>query len=116
MTTKSMMYDNASYVTRQNDSQGEAGGAATTAYAKFVSFTAMLAFSAQLTVTVAGTATTNAFIIQRVSGTTTTVLRNIFAFRWETMMQGRSFSISAPRGSRFGKLTQWMSPRTKSIR
>lgn len=74
MTTKSMAYDNPTYVTRQGIALGEAGGAATTDYAKFVAFTGMIGYSAQLTVTVAGTATSHGFDVLKISGTATTTL------------------------------------------
>jgi hypothetical protein len=74
MTTKSMAYDNPSYLTRQGDSLGEAGGAATTQYAKFVAFTATQAFNAVLTVTVAGTSAGALCYVSHISGTATTVL------------------------------------------
>ncbi len=74
MATKSMAYDNASYVSRLGACLGEAGGAATTQYGKFAAFTNALAFSAQVTVTTAGTATTHGFSIIRISGTATTTL------------------------------------------
>jgi len=74
MATKSMAYDNATYIARQGDSCGEAGGGATTQYAKFAAFTAALAFSAQLTVSTAGTAAGHGFSIIRISGTATSTL------------------------------------------
>lgn len=75
MTTKSMAYDNATYVSRNSESMGEIGGAATTQYAKFCAFTASLAFSAQLTVTTAGTsAGGNTVTFNKISGTATTAL------------------------------------------
>lgn len=74
MSTKNMAYDQSTYITRQSEGMGEAGGAATTGYAKFAAFTAMQVFSAQLTVTVAGTNAAHAFVINRISGTATTAL------------------------------------------
>ncbi|CAB3731047.1 hypothetical protein [Paraburkholderia rhynchosiae] len=75
MTTKSMAYDNPTYTSRNSESMGEIGGAATTQYAKFVAFTASLAFSAQLTVTTAGTsAANNTVAFSKISGTSTTAL------------------------------------------
>lgn len=74
MSTKSMMYDNASYVTRQSAAMGEVGGAATTQYGKFAAFTAMLAFSLTATVTTAGTAAGHTLTVNKISGTSTTAL------------------------------------------
>jgi len=74
MTTKSMSYDHASYIARQSAGLGEAGGAATTQYAKFAAFTALQAFSAQMTVTTPGTAAGHGFQVVKISGTTTTAL------------------------------------------
>lgn len=75
MTTKSMAYDNATYVSRNSESMGEIGGAAATQYAKFCAFTASLVFSAQLTVTTAGTsAGANTVTFNKISGTSTTAL------------------------------------------
>lgn len=73
MTTKSNRYDHETYTVRTTLPGDEAGGGATTAYGKFAAFTAMLLFSAQVTVTVAGTATTNIFsFIRLVSSNTST--------------------------------------------
>jgi hypothetical protein len=74
MTTKSMAYDNPTYTSRNSESMGEIGGAATTQYAKFCAFTASLAFSAQLTVTTAGTAAGHTVTFNKISGTSTTAL------------------------------------------
>lgn len=74
MTTKSMAYDNPTYTARNSESMGEIGGAATTQYAKFCAFTATLAFSAQLTVTTAGTAAGHTVAFSKISGTSTTAL------------------------------------------
>ena len=74
MTTKNMIYDHASYIYRGASAMGEIGGANTTQYAKFAAFTAMLAFSAQLTVTTAGTLTSHTVAISKISGTATTAL------------------------------------------
>lgn len=74
MATKNMAYDHPSYITRVGEVMGEAGGAATTQYAKFVAFTGMLAFSAQLTVTTAGTAAGHLFSVLKISGTATSTL------------------------------------------
>jgi hypothetical protein len=72
MTTKSLVYDHPTYTVRQSAPMGEGGGAASTQYAKFAAFTALKAFSAQVTVTVAGTSTDHAFTISQISGTATT--------------------------------------------
>ncbi len=74
MATKNMAYDHPTYLTRVGEVMGEAGGAATTQYAKFVAFTGMLAWSAQLTVTTAGTATAHLFSVLKISGTATSTL------------------------------------------
>jgi hypothetical protein len=79
MATKSMAYDHPTYLTRLQLPGDEAGGAATTAYGKFAAFTAMLLFSAQITVTVAGTQTGAAggFNFLRMSGTATTTMTTV---------------------------------------
>ena len=74
MTTRSVFYDDSQYTNHQAESAGEAGGAATTQYAKFCSFTAMQAYSAQFTVTTAGTATAHLFSVLKISGTATSTL------------------------------------------
>lgn len=74
MATKNMAYDHPAYTARVGAAMGEAGGAATTQYGKFVAFTAMLAFSAQLTVTTAGTAAGHLFSVLKISGTATSTL------------------------------------------
>lgn len=74
MATKNMAYDNPTYQARVGEVMGEAGGAATTQYAKFVAFSAMLAYSAQFTVTTAGTAAGHLFSVLKISGTATSTL------------------------------------------
>lgn len=74
MSTKQMGYDHPSYLARAGAPMGEAGGGATTQYGKFAAFTAMLAFSAQMTVTTAGTAAGHGFQVVKISGTATTAL------------------------------------------
>lgn len=74
MATKDMAYDHPTYTARQGHAMGEGGGAATTAYAKFVAFAAHKAYSAQFTVTTAGTAAGHGFRVDRISGTATTAL------------------------------------------
>ena len=53
---------------------GEVGGAAATQYAKFGAFTSMVAYSVQLTVTVAGVGATNTITISKLSAGVTTAL------------------------------------------
>lgn len=72
MSTKSMAYDHATYLTRMGVALGETTAGATTASCKYAAFTAMIAFSAQLTVTTAGTAAGHGFSICKISGTATT--------------------------------------------
>jgi hypothetical protein len=74
MATKNMAYDHAAYLARLAACQVEAGGAATTQYGKYAAFTAMLALSATLTVTTAGTAAGHLFSIIKISGTATSTL------------------------------------------
>lgn len=74
MAVKNMDYQHAAYIARLPGAGGEAGGAATTQYAKFAAFTAMQAFSAQLTVSTAGTAAGHLFSILKISGTATSTL------------------------------------------
>jgi hypothetical protein len=74
MATKNMAYDSPTYVVRLPAPMGEIGGAATTQYGKFVAFTGMLAFAAQLTVTTAGTAAGHTVAVSKISGTATTAL------------------------------------------
>ena len=74
MSTKNMAYDSPTYLSRIGSPAAEAGGAATTQYGKFCAFTAMQAYSAQLTVTTAGTAAGHGFSIIRISGTATSTL------------------------------------------
>lgn len=74
MTTRSVFYDDPQYTNHMHAGGGEAGGGATTQYSKFCAFTAQQAFSAQFTVTTAGTATTHLFSVLKISGTATTTL------------------------------------------
>jgi hypothetical protein len=69
-----MVYNHPAYLARIGEVVGEAGGGATTQYAKFVAFTAKLAYSAQLTVTTAGTAAGHLFSLIKISGTATSTL------------------------------------------
>ncbi len=74
MATKSMRYDHSAYQAVLPAGHGEVGGAATTGYAKFNAYTAMILKSAQVTVSVAGTATTHILTINKIAagGTATT--------------------------------------------
>ena len=75
MAPKNQVYDHPTYITRMGMAMGEnatAGGAAQ--FAKFVAYTNMLAFQAVFTVTTAGTITSNVLVVQKISGTNTTVL------------------------------------------
>jgi hypothetical protein len=74
MTTKQAAYDNPVYLARWGSGPVEAGGGATTQYGKFAAFTALQAYSAQLTVTTAGTAAGHGFSIIKISGTATSTL------------------------------------------
>jgi hypothetical protein len=74
MAKKDQAYDHPTYTARDGQAMGEIGGAATTQYAKFVAFAAMQAYSAQLTVTTAGTAAGHGFQVVKISGTATTAL------------------------------------------
>jgi hypothetical protein len=74
MATKSMAYDHPAYQARVATGSGEAGGAATTQYVKYAAFTKMLAMSAQVTVTTAGTAAGHLLSVLQISGTATTTL------------------------------------------
>lgn len=76
MATKSMAYDHATYIARQGviGSPAQSTAGAASVFSKFVAFTGMLAFSAQLTTITAGTATTNSYNVLKVSGTATSTL------------------------------------------
>ena len=76
MATKNMGYDSPAYLARFGAHMGEAGGGATTQYGKFGAFTAMQAFSAQFTVTTAGTAAGHLLSVIRIAagGTATTTI------------------------------------------
>ena len=71
-TQRNMSYDHPQYTTHYSAS-GQAGGAATTSYAKFIAFTAHAFYSTTLSVAIIGTAGTSTWMIQKVgtSGTTT---------------------------------------------
>jgi hypothetical protein len=79
MATKSQAYDWPGYQTRWMVGGGEAGGAATTQYAKFCAFTAMQAYSIEMTYSVVGTATLSTFQALKIntSGTTTVTLNTV---------------------------------------
>lgn len=89
---KSQSYDSPDYQVHQLIGSGEAGGAANTAYAKFAVFAASQLFSAQVTVTTAGTATANQFNLVRISGTATTTLGSAVV---GTSAAGTTFNIFA---------------------
>jgi hypothetical protein len=72
MGTKNMGYDHPAYLARMGLPVGEVGGSAAQ-FGKFVAFTAMQAFAAQLTVTTAGTAGGTQNLL-KISGTTTTTM------------------------------------------
>ena len=77
MATVNFAYDHAQYNVHQATGPVEIGGAANTLYGKFVAFTAMQAYSAQLTVSVAGTNTGARMAsvdVIKVSGTSTSTL------------------------------------------
>jgi hypothetical protein len=74
MAVKSQSYDHSTYVTRIGVPMDEIGGGATTQYGKFVAFTALQAYNAVLTVTVAGTAAGHTIAINKISGTATTAI------------------------------------------
>ncbi len=72
-----MSYDHNAYTTVLPLSLIEAGGAAATLYGKYATFTAMIAKSAQFTVTVIGTATAHAFSLVKVTGITTSTIATV---------------------------------------
>jgi len=96
MTTKTQMYDYPGYNIRFGVG-GDAGGAATTAYAKFAAFTTMIAYSASLNVAVVGTAGTSTWQFQQVntSGTTTLAL---FTLATGTVGKGSNVALSTATG------------------
>lgn len=67
-------YNDPNYTSRNSEAMGEAGGGATTQYAKFCAFTASIAYAAQFTATVAGTNAGHLFSVLKISGTTTSTL------------------------------------------
>ena len=72
MTTKSMAYDHAAYLIRYGVTSGV--NTANTSFPDAAAFTGMLALSATFTIVTAGTSATNNWVINKVSGTTTTAL------------------------------------------
>lgn len=74
MALTSDFYNHPTYITRQGVALGEAGGAATTQYAKYVAFTDTLAYSAVLHVTTAGTNANALCYVSQISGGNVTVL------------------------------------------
>lgn len=75
MATKTQRYDAELYQVRFSGG-GEAGGIATTVYAKYAAWTAMVAYSVALSVAIVGTAGTSTWQVGKVgtSGTTTYAL------------------------------------------
>jgi len=90
MATKNAAYDSPIYQVHALYG-GEAGGAATTQYAKFAAFTAMAAYSIQLTCTVVGTAGISTWAALKINtgGTTTTALLSL-----STGTVGVSYSVA----------------------
>lgn len=78
MSTRAASYDSPIYQAHHTYG-GEAGGAATTQYAKFAAWTAMAAYAVQLTCTVVGTAGISTWAALKVNtgGTTTTALLSL---------------------------------------
>jgi hypothetical protein len=74
MAKKDQAFDHPAYLARYPIASGEVGGGATTQYAKFASYTAGLLFSAQVTVTVAGTAAGHLISFLKISGTATSTI------------------------------------------
>jgi hypothetical protein len=74
MSTMSQAYDHPTYEVRYGANGGVTTAGAATAGARFNAFTAMKAYNAVLTVQVAGTSATHAYVIQKISGTDTTAL------------------------------------------
>jgi hypothetical protein len=72
MSTKSMNYDHAAYLTRMPVVSGV--NTANTSFPDAACFTGMLAMSATFTVVTAGTSATNNWVINKISGTTITAL------------------------------------------
>lgn len=77
MATVNFAYDHPQYNVHYSSGPVEIGGAANTAYGKWVAFTAMQVYSAQLTVSVAGTNTGARMAVVdcvKISGTSTSTL------------------------------------------
>lgn len=74
MANVDMSYDDAVYRARLAVCQGEHGGAATTQYGKFAAFTASRIRAFTMTVTTAGTITSHAFAIVKISHVTTSTM------------------------------------------
>ena len=101
MATFSLAYDHPQYRVRWGTGPVEAGGAATTAYGKFVAFTALTAYSAQMTVTVIGTNTaTNMAQLNmvKVSGTTTTTMATSQIFGTNSVGNTQNLPLSTNAG------------------
>jgi len=78
MTTRAAAYDSPIYNVHHTYG-GEAGGAATTQYAKFAAWSAMSVYAIQLTCTVVGTAGISTWAALKINtgGTTTTALLSL---------------------------------------
>ena len=94
--TRNMSYDSPAYTTHWAWG-GEAGGAATTAYAKFVAFTALTFYSATLSVTTVGTAGTSTWQIGKV-GTSGTTTYQLFTLATGVVGTGTQYLLSTSVG------------------
>lgn len=76
MATKNMSYDHPAYLVRQGvmPSPAQSTAGAASVFGKFVAFTAMQAFAAQLTTITAGTTGVNSYNVLKISGTATSTL------------------------------------------
>lgn len=97
MATKNMAYDHPAYLAVRGESAGEVGGAATTAYGKFASFTAQILRSVQVTVTTAGTASSACTIYRIAAGGTTTT--SIGSYAMSTSAIGTTSNVLISNGS-----------------
>jgi len=96
MATKSQAYDSALYQVRFGAS-GQAGGAATTSYAKFAAFTTLQVYTATLTVAVIGTAGTSTWQIGKV-GTSGTTTYQLFTLATGAVGTGTQYTLSTSIG------------------
>jgi hypothetical protein len=90
MTTKNQAYDHPAYLARLGVGSAEAGGGATTQYAKFAAFAAMQAMALQATVTTAGTAAGHLLSVLKVTGTATSTIATQTI---GTATQGATFNV-----------------------